>query len=81
MPVRNRTRDMTSGRQAETGMFSSRTFSRIAWMTPENRKPRAIAIAVSRRQDEERNRIRALLISSLFAAAMLSTLTCGLLLG
>lgn len=48
-------------------------------MTPENRKPRAIAIAIARRQDEERNRSRALLISSLFAASMLVTLVCGLL--
>ncbi|MDH4439993.1 MAG: hypothetical protein QE284_06370 [Rhizobium sp.] len=46
-------------------------------MTPENRKPRAIAIA--RAQDEERNRNRAFVISSLFAASMLATLLCGLL--
>lgn len=48
-------------------------------MTPENRKPRAIAIAVTRREDEERHRVRALLISSLFAASMLATLAFGLL--
>lgn len=50
-------------------------------MTPENRKPRAIAIAATRRQDEERNAFRALLISSLFAASMLATLVSGFLLG
>ena len=50
-------------------------------MNSENRKPRAIAIAVTRQRDEERNRIRALLISSLFAASMLATLVSGLLLG
>jgi hypothetical protein len=50
-------------------------------MTPENRKPRAIAIAVTRQQEEERNRVRALLISSLFAASMLATLATGFLLG
>ncbi|RKE86146.1 MULTISPECIES: hypothetical protein [Rhizobium] len=50
-------------------------------MTPENRKPRAIAIAVTRRQDEERNTLRALLISSLFAASMLATLATSYLLG
>ncbi|WP_156378573.1 MULTISPECIES: hypothetical protein [unclassified Rhizobium] len=50
-------------------------------MTPENRKPRAIAIAVSRRQDEERNSLRAFLISTLFAASMLATLATGYLLG
>ena len=48
-------------------------------MTPENRKPRAIAIAVTRREEEERNRVRALLISSLFAASMFATLAFGLL--
>ncbi len=48
-------------------------------MTPENRKPRAIAIAVTRREDEERHRVRALMISSLFTASMLATLVCGLL--
>jgi hypothetical protein len=50
-------------------------------MTPENRKPRAIAIAATRRQEEERNTLRALLISSLFGASMLATLATGLLLG
>jgi hypothetical protein len=62
-------------------MFSSRPFSRIAWMTSENRKPRAIAIAATRRHDEERNTLRALLISSLFAASMLATLAAGFLVG
>jgi hypothetical protein len=50
-------------------------------MTSENRKPRAIAIAVSRRQDEERNTLRALVISSLFGASMLATLAAGYILG
>lgn len=50
-------------------------------MTSENRKPRAIAIAVSRRQDEERNTLRALVISSLFGTSMLATLAAGYILG
>lgn len=48
-------------------------------MTHETRKPRAIAIAVTRAQDAERARIRHLGIVCLYAASALAALAIGLL--
>jgi hypothetical protein len=48
-------------------------------MTHETRKPRAIAIAVTRAHDAERARIRHLGIVCLYAASAMAALAIGLL--
>ncbi|MCZ8179979.1 MAG: hypothetical protein O9309_13235 [Rhizobium sp.] len=48
-------------------------------MTHETRKPRAIAIAVTRAHDAERARIRHLGIVCLYAASAVAALAIGLL--
>ncbi|MFN3503465.1 MAG: hypothetical protein ACK4ZJ_14500 [Allorhizobium sp.] len=48
-------------------------------MNHETRKPRAIAIAVTRSRDEERARLRHVSIVCLYAASALAALAFGLL--
>lgn len=48
-------------------------------MNHETRKPRAIAIAVTRSRDEERARLRQISIVCLYAASALAALAFGLL--
>lgn len=48
-------------------------------MNRENRKPRAIAIAVARTRDEELARLRHLGIVCLYAASAIAALAIGLL--
>ena len=48
-------------------------------MNRETRKPRAIAIAVTRASDEERARLRHLSIVCLYAASAVAALAIGLL--
>ncbi len=48
-------------------------------MNRETRKPRAIAIAVTRARDEEQARFRHLSILCLYAASALAALAIGLL--
>lgn len=48
-------------------------------MSPETRKPRAIAIAVTSSRDEERASLRQVSIICLYAASALAALAFGLL--